>query len=287
MLYPAMDARRDSGRVEAVELWHRSDSMSYQLIHGDCLEVMPTLADKSIDAIICDPPYGTTNCSWDSVIPFEPLWTQYKRIIKPRGAIVLFGSQPFTSALVMSNIEWFRDALVWDKVAPTGYLDANRKHLKSHEDILIFSDGQTTYNPQKTQGQPYTHNGRSSNFNGYSAADTTKTVCDGLRYPKSIVTESSSTAAYKRYHPTQKPVDLLAYLIRTYTNEGETVLDNTMGSGSTIVAAIQEGRRAIGIEQDAGYFQIAQKRCEEATYQPSLFAPQPTQWQPVAMFGDD
>ena len=300
--------------------------MTYKLIHGDCLEVMPTLESGSVDAIICDLPYGTTNCSWDSVIPFhehiifngktytkdefylhmarheysreeadaiwisgkrDGLWENYKRIIKPRGAIVLFGSQPFTSALVMSNIEWFRDALVWDKVAPTGYLDANRKHLKSHEDILIFSDGQTTYNPQKTQGQPYTHNGRSSNFNGYSAADTTKTVCDGLRYPKSIVTESSSTAAYKRYHPTQKPVDLLAYLIRTYTNEGETILDNTTGSGSTIVAAIQEGRNAIGIERDAEYFAIAQQRCLEATYQPSLFTPQPTQWEPVAMFGDD
>ena len=260
---------------------------SYQLYHGDCLEVMPTLESESVDMILCDLPYGTTACHWDSVIPFEPLWAQYKRLIKPKGAIVLFGSQPFTSALVMSNIEWFRDALVWDKVAPTGYLDANRKHLKSHEDILIFSDGQTTYNPQKTQGQPYTHNGRSSNFNGYSAANTTKTMCDGLRYPKSIVTESSSTAAYKRYHPTQKPVDLLAYLIRTYTNEGETILDNTMGSGSTIVAAIQEGRNSIGIERDAEYFAIAQQRCLEATYQPSLFAPQPTQWEPVAMFGDD
>ena len=300
--------------------------MTYKLIHGDCLEVMPTLESGSVDAIICDLPYGTTNCSWDSVIPFhehiifngktytkdefylhmarheysreeadaiwisgkrDGLWENYKRLIKPRGAIVLFGSQPFTSALVMSNIEWFRDALVWDKVAPTGYLDANRKHLKSHEDILIFSDGQTTYNPQKTQGQPCTHNGRSSNFNGYSAADTTKTVCDGLRYPKSIVTESSSTAAYKRYHPTQKPVDLLAYLIRTYTNGGETILDNTMGSGSTIVAAIQEGRNAIGIERDAEYFAIAQQRCLEATYQPSLFTPQPTQWEPTPMFGDD
>jgi len=281
-----MDARSNCGRVKTVELW-TGDSMSYQLIHGDCLEVMPTLADKSIDAIVCDLPYGTTNCSWDSVIPFEPLWAQYKRIIKPRGAIVLFGSQPFTSALIMSNIEWFRQEIIWDKVLPVGFLDANRKPMKRHENIILFSPcGYGTFNPQKTKGEPYTRPQRKmtpvyGKFIEIAGVNET-----GDRYPTSIL-EISNANRVKNGHPTQKPVDLLAYLIRTYTNEGETILDNTMGSGSTIVAAIQEGRNAIGIERDADYFAIAQQRCLEATYQPSLFAPQPTQWELTPMFGDD
>ena len=284
-----MDARSDSGRVTTVELW-TGDSMSYQLIHGDCLEVMPTLADKSIDSIICDLPYGTTNCSWDSVIPFEPLWAQYKRIIKPRGAIVLFGSQPFTSALVMSNIEWFKYEWIWKKTHATGQLNLNVRPMTEHENICVFASGKTTYNLQMTKKpkdkiRAPTRMGMSDCYGAQREYD--RTVPIDMRSPTTVLQFGSVNHGERGYHPTQKPVDLLAYLIRTYTNEGETILDNTTGSGSTIVAAIQEGRNAIGIERDADYFAIAQQRCLEATYQPSLFAPQPTQWEPVAMFGDD
>ena len=264
--------------------------MSYKLIHGDCLEVMPTLADKSIDAVICDLPYGTTNCSWDSVIPFEPLWAQYKRIIKPRGAIVLFGSQPFTSALIMSNIDWFKYEWIWKKTHATGQLNLNVRPMTEHENICVFASGKTTYNLQMTKKpkdkiRAPTRMGMSDCYGAQREYD--RTVPIDMRSPTTVLQFGSVNHGERGYHPTQKPVDLLAYLIRTYTNEGETILDNTTGSGSTIVAAIQEGRNAIGIERDADYFAIAQQRCLEATYQPSLFAPQPTQWEPVAMFGDD
>ncbi len=257
---------------------------SYQLYHGDCLEVMPTLESESVDMILCDLPYGTTACHWDSVIPFEPLWAQYKRLIKPKGAIVLFGSQPFTSALVMSNIDWFKYCWVWEKQQPTGFLHVKDAPMKSHEDIVIFSLSSHSYNPQGTKSV-FVKSGRANksgngcyrNVNGENYIQTIG------NYPRSILKFDRVT--HSQIHPTQKPVALLAYLIRTYTNEGETVLDNTMGSGSTIVAAIQEGRRAIGIEQDAGYFQIAQKRCEEATYQPSLFTQPAEEYQTAAMFG--
>ena len=263
--------------------------MSYQLIRGDCLDVMPTLKSGSVDMILCDPPYGTTNCSWDSVIPFEPLWAQYKRIIKPRGAIVLFGSQPFTSALVMSNIEWFKYCWVWDKNRGNGHLVAKYRPLQQTEDIAVFSESSHFYKPQMAKrDNPRKFNGSPTQTEimnrqvytaNYERCDYTE------RYPVNLLSFPWSNR--DSYHPTQKPVDLLRYLIRTYTNDGETILDNTMGSGSTIVAAIQEGRNAIGIERDADYFAIAQQRCLEATYQPSLFTPQAQQWEPVAMFGDD
>ena len=263
--------------------------MSYKLINGDCLEVMPTLADKSIDSIICDLPYGTTNCSWDSVIPFEPLWAQYKRIIKPRGAIVLFGSQPFTSALIMSNIDWFKYCWVWDKNRGNGHLVAKHRPLQQTEDIAVFCNTSSNYFPQMSKRETP----RKFLSSPSQTAIMTKQVYQTEfrredyheRFPVNLLNFPWSNR--DGLHPTQKPVDLLAYLIRTYTNEGETVLDNTTGSGSTIVAAIQEGRRAIGIEQDAGYFQIAQKRCEEATYQPSLFTQPAEEYQTAAMFGDD
>lgn len=297
--------------------------MGYQLIHGDCLEVMPTLGSGSVDAIICDPPYGTTNCSWDSVIPFhehiifngktytkdefylhmarheysreevdaiwnsgkrDGLWENYNRIIKPRGAIVMFGSQPFTSALVMSNMAWFRCAWVWQKNQTTGFLNAKKYPLKAHEDIVVFCKNAPNYYPIKSSGHQQKKTVKRSASEHYGAQATTE-YCSTERYPNTIL-EFNTVGNLEFEHPTQKPVDLLAYLIRTYTNEDETILDNTMGSGSTIVAAIQEGRNAIGIERDADYFAIAQKRCLEATYQPSLFAPEPQQWQMAPMFGD-
>jgi len=265
--------------------------MSYQLIHGDCLEVMPTLADKSIDAIVCDLPYGTTNCSWDSVIPFEPLWAQYKRIIKPKGAIVLFGSQPFTSALVMSNIEWFKYCWVWKKDKATGHLNALVQPMADCEDIAVFGENGIRYYPQvepkqKENIRPLSRRAPTDSYGKYNEQAERLIPLD-MSFPKRVLNFPTTNHGERGYHPTQKPVSLLRYLLRTYTNEGETILDNTMGSGSTIVAAIQEGRNAIGIERDADYFAIAQRRCLEATYQPSLFTPQPQQWEPVAMFGDD
>lgn len=237
----------------------------YTLIEGDCLEVMAGL-DGPVDAIIADLPYGTTQNAWDVVIPLPDLWAQFKRLIKPNGAIVLFGSQPFTSELVISNRKWFKQEIIWDKVLSVGFLDANRRHLRQHENILLFSPtGYSTYNPQMTKGKPYFKGLRSpklppvyGHFTNIISHNLT-----GERYPTSIV-KISNAGRDKDGHSTQKPVDLLAYLIRTYTNPGETVLDCTCGSGTTIVAAIQEGRQGIGIELDSGYFDISVKRCADA-----------------------
>lgn len=249
----------------------------YTLHCGDCLDIMPTLEAGSIDAIICDPPYGTTACKWDSVIPFEPMWANIKRLIKQRGAVVLFGSQPFTSALVMSNPKWFKYCWVWDKVSTSSGLNARIMPLSCHEDICIFACGSPSYTPQMEKGKQWSRGG-TRRIAAYSkmaaqrgAIKENKCQSDfsDVKYPKSIITLSNADKT-NVLHPTQKPVDLMAYLIRTYTNPGETVLDFTMGSGSTGVAAIQEGRRFIGIEKDAGYFEIAQKRIGEATRQPAL-----------------
>jgi site-specific DNA-methyltransferase (adenine-specific) len=242
--------------------------MTIDLIHGECLEEMAKLPDQSVDAIITDPPYGTTNCSWDVVIPFPEMWEQLKRIIKPRGAIVLFGSQPFTSALIMSNVKMFREEVVWLKSNGGTFLNANRKHLKRHESIVLFADGQNIYNPQMTWGEPYR---ATSSAAGETTQDQTvagwETINDGSRYPVSYIYKSSQTG----HHPTQKPVKLMEYLIKTYTLEGETVLDFTMGSGSTGVAAKNTGRRFIGIEQDEGYYETAQKRIAAAVRQLEMF----------------
>lgn len=236
--------------------------MTYELYLGDCLQEMNRIADHSIDAIICDPPYGTTACAWDSVIPFESMWEQLKRVIKPRGAIVLFGSQPFTSALIMSNAEWFKYCWVWEKNIATGYGNANKIPLKSHEDISVFYKNQPIYNPQELKkANKLMHRSGAGRFMGKSGLTTGMYVQEYENYPKQIIRFDIPPESL---HPTQKPVDLLAYLIRTYTNEGETVLDFTMGSGSTGVAAMQTGRNFIGIELDENYFSIAKKRIEDA-----------------------
>ena len=243
---------------------------------GDCLEIMKDIPDKSIDAIICDLPYGTTACKWDVVIPFEPLWAQYKRIIKDNGAIVLFGSQPFTSALVMSNPKWFKYSLVWEKSNPTGMGQANKRPMKYHEDICVFYFKQPTYNKQmiprlnKSMEQHIKNNGTfnvSNKTSGNQQSIAYKEI-PANRYsateknPSSIIKINSLRANSKEWcdHPTQKPLDLMKYLIKTYTNEGETVLDNTMGSGTTGVAAVNLNRNFIGIEMDEHYFEIAEKR---------------------------
>jgi hypothetical protein len=240
------------------------------LMLGDCLERMREIADGSVDMILCDLPYGTTACKWDSVIPFEPLWAEYNRVCK--GAIVLTADQPFTSALIMSNPTGFRYRWVWDKVNRiTGFLDAKRRPLRVVEDICVFGNAQT-YNPQKWQGEPYkAAHGKHGTV--YNAQRPTVTDCsDGMRYPQNLLRiKADNRGVEGRVHPTQKPVALLEYLIKTYTNEGATVLDNTMGSGSTGVAAAKTGRRFIGIEREPKYYEIAQRRISDALHAGPLF----------------
>ena len=237
----------------------------YSLLFGDCLERMKEIPDGSVDAIICDPPFGTTKCSWDSMIPFEPMWAELKRIIKPKGAVVLFGSQPFTSSLIMSNPKMFKYEQIWDKNKGTQPQLANIQPMKSHENILVFGKGRINYYPQKTKGDPYTRDNKQSHTE-HSLSKGLKPieqVNTGFRFPKTILMYPRDFSAQTRLHPTQKPVALFEYLIKTYTQEGETVLDFTMGSGSTIVAALNTNRKAIGIELNEGYFDIAKDRIEK------------------------
>jgi site-specific DNA-methyltransferase (adenine-specific) len=207
--------------------------------------------------------YGTTACKWDSVIPFAPLWAAYKRICKPNAAIVLTAADPFASVLVSSNLDAWKQTLVWEKNCASNFLNAKRQHLQIHENVVVFSYGTPNYFPQMSPGKPYLNkrSGRDDSGDCYGAVKTrTDTINNGERYPQTIVRVSRETGL----HPTQKPVALMEYLIRTYTNEGETVLDNTMGSGTTGVACSNTGRRFIGIERDPAYFQIALDRIEKA-----------------------
>ncbi len=249
--------------------------MSIDLRHGDCLEVMKQIPDKSIDAIICDLPYGTTNCKWDSIIPFDKLWEQYERIIKPNGAIVLFGSQPFTSALIMSNPKLFKYELIWDKKTGLGFLDSKFRPLKSHENIIIFGLGGCSngskipmkYNPQGLIETTKQNKNTKSNILNSEPKKRENLGTTHTNYPKSIHTFSRVSGN----HPTEKPLELLEYLVKTYTNEGDVVLDNTMGSGTTGVACKQLNRSFVGIEMDSKYFQIACDRIDNAKPYVSLF----------------
>jgi site-specific DNA-methyltransferase (adenine-specific) len=238
---------------------------------GDCLEVMQTIPNKSIDAIICDLPYGTTACKWDSVIPFEPLWAQYKRIIKDNGAIVLFGSQPFTSALVVSNIKWFKYELIWEKSMPSGMATSAFMPMKYHENIVIFYDKKPTYNKiMAERSEAGKVRAKTPICGAYKANHVNLNQQITKQYdvekvnPKSILKFASvpNAKGYK-LHPTQKPVDLIKYIVKTYTNQGDVVLDNCMGSGTTGVACKNLGRKFIGIEQNANYFEVAKKRINE------------------------
>ena len=224
---------------------------------GDCLEVMKYIASGSVDMVLADPPYGTTECKWDSLIPFEPMWDQLNRIIKPNGAIVMTSSQPFTTMLISSNVPMFRYDLKWIKSHGTGYYNANRMPLRAHEDICVFYKKLPTYNPQKTKGTPYTLK-RGSSSEVYHGKDLGTTVNKtGDRYPLSWRVFKKDK---NKLHPTQKPVALMEYLIKTYTNENETVLDFVMGSGTSILACKNLNRHGIGIELDEGYFDIATDR---------------------------
>ena len=233
---------------------------------GDCLELMKKIPDGSVDLVLTDPPYGTTACKWDRVIPFEPMWEQLNRIIKPNGAICLFGSEPFSSALRMSNIKHFKYDWIWEKTKASGHLNAKIMPLKAHETISVFSKEKCVYYPQglkpisKIQKKKDTTTTTGNGYSSYGKHNKTTTQSIG-GYPRSVLKFSKPS---KTLHPTQKPIALLEYLIRTYTNDGETVLDFTMGSGSTGVACVNTGRNFIGIELDDHYFSVAKERIEKA-----------------------
>lgn len=233
-----------------------------QLMLGDCLERMKEIPDGSVDLILADPPYGTTQNKWDSVISLPKLWNELKRVIKPNGAIVLFAQTPFDKVLGASNIEMLKYEWIWEKPKATGHLNAKKAPMKSHENILVFYSKPPTYNPQKTDGVPYKGSGGKSKNDNYGNFDAIREgSIDGSRYPR---TNISFTHEVKPVHPTQKPVALMEYLIKTYSNEGKTVLDFTMGSGTTGVACVNTNRNFIGIEMDEGYFNIAKDRIEKA-----------------------
>lgn len=245
---------------------------------GDCLEIMKSIPDSSIDAIITDPPYGTTACKWDSVIPFELMWAELKRIIKPNGAIALFGSQPFTSALIMSNPKMFKYEWIWEKSMPNNFCQASYQPMKYHENILVFAKNKTKYYPimedrsdvgkkrLKNNGKILDSSNNTSEFMNFKRGNGIYRQYDPNKInPKSVQKfKSVPNCNGTKLHPTQKPVELLEYLIKTYTNENETVLDFTMGSGTTGVACINLNRNFIGIELDKKYIEIAKSRIETA-----------------------
>lgn len=249
---------------------------------GDCLELMKNIPDKSVDMILCDLPYGYTQNSWDVIIDLVPLWVQYERIIKDDGAIVLTAAQPFTSMLVMSNLKLFRYDLTWDKIKISGFLNSSRMPLRQHEDILIFYKKLPTYNPQKMYTVGIKKPGKSiktsSNYGNY--ANDKKKSFDGERFPTSILSISNwngvifgeSSKKGRTIHPTQKPVDLFRYLIKTYSNEGDLVFDSCMGSGTTAIACLMENRKYIGFEKEEKYFNASLKRIDEFMAQQSLFS---------------
>ena len=236
-----------------------------EILLGDCLELMKDIPNGSIDMILCDLPYGTTACKWDTIIPFDKLWEQYERIIKHNGAIILFGSQPFTSALVMSNTKIFKYDFSWDKKKLSGVLNAKKQPLRRHEDILVFYKSLPTYNPQirydgKKTGIKY-HIVDSENYRKTEIVN--KYADDGSRYPTSIIDNINGVignSKEKLPHPTQKPVALFEYLIKTYTNENDLVLDNTAGSGTTAIACLNTNRQFIVMEKEQKYYDIILKR---------------------------
>ena len=249
-----------------------------KIYNEDCLEGMKRIADGAVDCIITDLPYGTTACAWDSVIPFEPLWEQFKRVTKPNAAIVLFGSEPFSSALRMSNIGMYKYDWYWRKPKGTGHLNAEKQPMRDIEVISVFYRQQSTYNPQFTKGEPFGNKSGKSHFvseagettyGKFASGPGTRNDNPGRRYPKQCI--EFGVVERDTLHPTQKPVDLLRYLVLTYTNEGDTVLDNCMGSGTTAIACIKERRHFIGFELSKEYFDNAVRRIKAEQAQLTLF----------------
>lgn len=226
---------------------------------GDCLELMKMIPDGSVDMILCDLPYGTTQNIWDSVIPFDLLWAQYKRIIKNKGAIALTAQSPFDKVLGCSNLKWLKYEWIWEKPQGTGHLNANIYPLKNHENVLIFCNGVHQYNPQFGIGTPYTATRTDCNTSNYGRQKPTTTISEGSRFPKTVLKFNKETGL----HPTQKPVALFEYLIKTYTNEGETVLDNCAGSGTTAIACLNTNRNYILMEKEEKYFEMIENRIKK------------------------
>ena len=245
------------------------------LIHGDCLVEMQHIPDKSVDMVLCDLPYGTTACKWDVIIPFDKLWEQYRRIVKDNGAIVLFGKQPFTSQLILSNLEMFRYELIWEKSRVGNNMQLGKRPASIHENIVVFYKQYPTFNEIKFQvDEKYIDKRKSIRNSTYSKSEhyqgeMIRKKDDGWRHSQSILPFNSVWQS--GMHPTQKPVVLLEYLIKTYSNEGDTILDNTMGSGSTMVACVNTKRNGIGIELDDNYFKMAQERVKQAQQELTLF----------------
>lgn len=238
------------------------------IILGDCLTLMGDIPDGSVDMILCDLPYGSTACKWDIVIPFDPLWKQYKRVAKKNAAIVLTACQPFTSHLVLSNLDEFRYEWIWEKEKGTNFITSKVKPMLVHENVLVFYQKKPTYNPQMVAGKPYKKIQKNST-GGETHSDWVPKpkdkISDGFRYPRTVQKFSKDMNRDKtKNHPTQKPVALFEYLIKTYTNEGDLVLDNCCGSGTTGVAAINTNRKYLLIEKDETYYEIAKKRLDEA-----------------------
>lgn len=237
----------------------------WTLYEGDCFDYLPLIEDQSVDMILCDLPYGTTDCKWDTPLPLDKLWVEYERVIKSNGAIVLTGSQPFTSHLVMSNPKLFRYEWIWEKEQGVNFLMVKKQPLKVHENVLIFSSTQTNYAPQMGEGTPYI-SGKGTSGEVTGNVIKTQTQNPGTRYPRSVLKINREVGL----HPTQKPVALFEYLIRTYTNPGDVVLDNCAGSGTTGVACENTGRNSILMEKEEEYCQIIRQRLMEVTNQTKL-----------------
>lgn len=242
-------------------LLHIADVSGSALFQGDCLDIMPFIPDKSVQLILTDLPYGTTACKWDSIIDLDLLWKQYKRIIKDNGAIVLTASQPFTTKLISSNYEMFRYEWIWEKTLFSNFALVKKQPAKLHENILVFYKKQPIYNPQMQEGKPYTDKPRKRTMGVIDDAIGMKKAIEnkGERYPSSVQKHSNGNNGTQ--HPTQKPLELMKYLIKTYSNENDMVLDNTMGSGTTCLAAKELNRKFIGIEKEPKYYEIACQRC--------------------------
>ena len=274
-----------------------------EIFQGDCLEVMNELDDDSVDLVLCDLPYGTTRNKWDSVIPLDELWKQYRRVVRRRGVVILSSQGKFTARLILSNESWFRYKFVWIKSKPTNFLNARRQPLRQHEDICIFYGSQPNYTPVMSQGEPYDKGTRKAQYTGsYGDFLPVQVKSDGERFPTDALycKTAESEAGGRVWHPTQKPVALGRYLVRLFTREGDVVLDNAFGSGSFLVAAALEGRRFIGIEKNEevhlfkkeriDYMEVARMRLSEvetamrsAERSPPLFADMPSYGNPVRL----
>lgn len=249
------------------------ESSNHFLFCADCFDVFHLIPNKSINSVIVDLPYGTTACKWDIIIPFEPLWEQYERIIKNDGCLVFTGTQPFTSQLIMSNLKMFKYELIWDKVIPTGFAISKYQPMKQHENILIFAKGKTTYNPQKIKrDKPRLYNRTHKSYSGSENLNRHDGKNRVLEYyePRSIQSFSNANRKSKK-HPTEKPIELMEWLVKTYTNENDIILDNTMGSGTTGLACLQTNRKFIGIEKEEKYFNIATERLKQYRKKYPLF----------------